>query len=346
VINASTVLHLNQTAAEYAYHIVNQTPKEDAVSIIRARYNVKREEVEKDFEVFSEQIDTLIHTIDLEPVSYLDLERCTPYSTTTSAPYRLDCALTYRLAKGVTIESAPTKRVDRELTTEEWKMIIDKAWQAGVPHLIFTGGEPTLREDLVELIAHAENNGQVTGILTNGIKLGDTNYLREILDAGLDHAMILLEPNQQESWDSLSSFSYWSDALDDDIFVSVHLTITQDNQEKAEALIDRLSDAGISALSLSTNDKNLSDRLEEVREHADMKNLELIWDIPVPYSGLNPVSLELEMSDGDVDVYQGAGRGWLYIEPDGDVLPGQGINRVIGNMLKDSWDTIWNQARS
>ncbi len=37
----------------------------------------------------------------------------------------------------------------------------------------------------------------------------------------------------------------------------------------------------------------------------------------------------------------GAGHAWLYIEPDGDVLPAQGINQVLGNILKDPWETIW-----
>lgn len=347
VINASTVLHLNQTAAEYAYHIVKQTPKNEAISIMQARYNTNKEEIESDFEAMSNQIDTLIHTVDLEPVSYLDLERQTPYSEETSAPYRLDCALTYRLPEGASTEAAPTKRVDRELSTEEWKTIIDKAWAAGIPHLLFTGGEPTLREDLAELILHAEQNGQVTGLLTNGLKLGDTKYLQSLLEAGLDHAMILLEPTQQESWDSLASFSYWSETLEDDIFVSVHLTITEDNQENAFELIDKLAQTEISAISLSTNDKKLRNRLEEVREHANELDIELIWDIPVPYSSLNPVSLELDTEDEEIDeeVITGAGHGWLYVEPDGDVLPGQGINNILGNLLTDDWDIIWEKTK-
>jgi len=36
-----------------------------------------------------------------------------------------------------------------------------------------------------------------------------------------------------------------------------------------------------------------------------------------------------------------AGRAWLYIEPDGDVLPAQEINQVLGNFLTDSWQKIW-----
>ena len=63
-----------------------------------------------------------------------------------TSPLRLDCALTYRLRPDSSAEYAPTKRVDRELTADEWRTILDKAWQAGIPHVTFTGGEPTLRE--------------------------------------------------------------------------------------------------------------------------------------------------------------------------------------------------------
>ena len=88
-----------------------------------------------------------------------------------SAPYRLDCALTYRLPSEVDPQFAPQERASRELSTAEWTSILDKAWANGIPHIIFTGGEPTLREDLIELILHAENLGQVTGLLTDGIRM-------------------------------------------------------------------------------------------------------------------------------------------------------------------------------
>ena len=34
-------------------------------------------------------------------------------------------------------------------------------------------------------------------------------------------------------------------------------------------------------------------------------------------------------------------RQHLYVEPDGDVLPAQGYNVVLGNLLRDSWEAIW-----
>jgi hypothetical protein len=46
----------------------------------------------------------------------------------------------------------------------------------------------------------------------------------------------------------------------------------------------------------------------------------MVWDMPVPYTALNPVSLELKQEKGKQAA--GAGYAWLYVEPDGDVLPG------------------------
>lgn len=344
IINASTVLHLNQTAAEFAYHIVQQTSLEEAIESIQSRYNASRAEIMDDFSNLKEQIQALIELPDLDPVTYLELDRQTPYSEGITAPYRLDCALTYAVPGNTPPEVSPLKRVDRELTTEEWTFIIDKAWKAGIPHLIFTGGEPTLRTDLVDLIKVAEDNGQVTGILTDGYKLGDPNYLHSLLAAGLDHTLISLQPNQEKSWESLASFSYWSDTMDEDLFVAVHLTLTEENRNNFKDLIKKLSGAGISALSLTANSKNLADELNEAQEYAYSQEIGLVWDIPVPYSAINPIALELEASEEESPL-NGAGRAWLYIEPDGDVLPGQGINKVLGNFLTDEWDVIWDAAK-
>jgi hypothetical protein len=344
IINASTVLHLNQTATEYAYHIVNQSPEDDVIKTIQHRYNVKSDQIKTDFSNLKNQIESLIVLPDLDPVTYLNIERHTPYSDKITAPYRLDCALTYRLPDSNTHDAAPVKRVDRELSTEEWKQIISKSWAVGIPHLIFTGGEPTLRDDLPELIAYAEEIGQVTGILTNGLQLGKSLYLQSLLNAGLDHSMIILQPDLEKSWESLASFAYWSETMDEDLFVAVHLTLTSENQFEFIDLIEKLANAGVSALSLSTNNMDLKDKLKEAQEYVYSKDMELVWDIPVPYSSLNPIALEIVEEEGK-GINSGAGRGWLYIEPDGDVLPSQGINEVLGNLLNQEWDEIWDAAK-
>ena len=165
----------------------------------------------------------MIDIPDLDPITFFDFERDDPYAGVITAPYRLDCALTYRLPESADPEAAPTKRVDRELSTEEWASIIDKAWEIGIPHIVFTGGEPTLRDDLPKLISHAEVNGQVTGLLSDGLKLADADYLHTLLQTGLDHLMVVLHPEDESAWAALEKI------LPEDLHTTVHLTMTPEN---------------------------------------------------------------------------------------------------------------------
>lgn len=335
IVNASTVLHLNQTAAEYAYHLVKQTPEEEVVNLIVRRYRISRDQARKDYHDFQERLQTMIATPDLDPVAYLGFERHEPYQRSVTAPYRLDCALTYKVSDDGHETVAPVERVERELVTSEWQTLLEKAWQAGIPHVVFTGGEPTLRPDLIDLVAYAEQLGMVTGLLTDGRRLTDTRYLHRLLQSGLDHIMLVLEPTEEQSWEALR------DTLSEDIFVAVHLTLTSQNAPNIMGYIDRLAQMGVKALSLSANSPELKDQLEAARREAAHRGISLVWDLPVPYSSLNPVALELEESGESA---AGAGKAWLYVEPDGDVLEAQGMPRVLGNLLRDPWEQIWGKV--
>ena len=330
IINASTILHLNQTAAEYAYYLVKNEPVEQATRKMVERYHVDQEQANNDYRDLVDRIQTLINTPDLDPVTFLDLERIRPFTGQIAAPYRLDCALTYRIPERTT-ETALVKRVDRELDTIEWKSIFDKAWSAGIPHIIFTGGEPTLRDDLPELIAHAESNDQVTGLISDGLRLSERDYMGLLLQTGLDHLMIIFQPDNEFVWKALEN------SLVEDLFVAVHLTLDGKNKDELSGLIDQLAERGVKAVSLSAHDQKLYGVLEKLRIQVADLNLELVWNIPVPYSTFNPVDLETDL----VEQIEGEGRAWLYVEPDGDVLPAQGLNRVLGNILSDNWDQIW-----
>ena len=66
--------------------------------------------------------------------------------------------------------------------------------------------------------------------------------------------------------------------------------------------IDKIIEAGVSAVSLSENDSTLSGELQKARDYLDDQDIELIWDLPVPYSELNPVSLELEIEKNEYPI--------------------------------------------
>ena len=200
--------------------------------------------------------------------------------------------------------------------------------------MIFTGGEASLREDLLELINYAEDIGQVTGLLTDGIRLGEEGYFDDLLQTGLDHILILVEPGQESIWESIKM------SAASDIYTTAHLTLTPENQASAHIYLERLSLLGVPSISLSAYSEELDKELVAAQEYAANLDMTLIWDTPVPFSHKNPFALEFKGRERP----PGAGHAWLYVEPDGDVLPDQEINEVLGNLLRDSWDQVWQAA--
>ncbi len=332
ILNAGTILHLNETATEITYYIIKNLSPKDAAEKIAARYHVTKEQAQEDYQNLVDRFQMLINTPDLDPETFLDFNRVEAHTRKISAPYRLDCALTYRLSSGAA-EDAPTDRVSQELTTAEWKKLMDTALAAGIPHIVFTGGEPTLRPDLAELIGHAESNDQVSGLISDGLCFTNKAYLDQILGLGLDHIMIVLDPDREQIWSALENL------LAADIFLAVHLTIRTEMNDQISELLSRLANIGIKAISLSTDQPELGEALEAARNLVAAHHMELVWNLPVPYSALHPVALETVAWEQ----VPGAGRDWLYVEPDGDVLPAQGLNQVLGNLLNDPWEKVWKR---
>jgi len=335
VLNAKTVLHLNQTAAEYALLMIHESSNDVVAQAIEKRYRITRDEALSDYQKFVDQLEVLRTTPDLDPEIFLDIDRVEPGSEALSAPLRLDCALTYQTSSGLWDGIAPTRSVARNLDTEEWKSILQKAWDNGIPHVVFTGGEPTLRPDLLELVQFSQNLGQVTGLITDGMHLTEKEYLDNLLLAGLDHLMLVLDPGESTVWEALR------DAMVEDLSVSIHITLSARNMDKLSAILDHIAQYGKPQISLSANSTESRAYLPAAQRIVAEHGFTLVWGLPVPYSAANPIRLELEQAEQTVG---GPGSLWLYVEPDGDVLRGQGIQPVLGNFLVDPFDEIWSAA--
>lgn len=88
---------------------------------------------------------------------------------------------------------------DSELSTDKVKDIIMQIRGMGINHIIFSGGEPLLRKDLVEIIKFAhENNIQMVDLITNGTMLDDI-IMKELIGAGLNHIGISIDGLSQTS---------------------------------------------------------------------------------------------------------------------------------------------------
>ena len=360
VVNASTVLHLNQTAAELAKYLIEAATEDEAAGAISSRYRVRQSRARADYRELREHILTLATQIDVCPVTYLDLERVDPFSVPLTAPYRMDLALTYRCNN-----RCPHCYVARppdyaEMDTAAWRAVLERVWEAGIPHVCFTGGEATLRDDLVELVAYAEGLGLVTGLLTNGRRLSDAACVQALVAAGLDHVQITLESHDQAVHDAMvAAPDAWREtvqgvrnAVAAGLYTTTNTTLTHENVSVTgiEETVAFIASLGVptfacnsliyagrgSTVGTGFREGELAPILERVREAAAQHSLRLIWYTPTQYCALSPLQLELGVKACTAALYN------MCVEPDGAVIPCQSYYQPLGHVLRDPWNSIWN----
>ncbi|MBI4350579.1 MAG: radical SAM protein [Elusimicrobia bacterium] len=132
------------------------------------------------------------------------LGRRVPLTVMIAVTCRCQCDCAHCSASGLTDGGA-------ELSTGEIKDIIDGARQIGSPKVGFTGGEPLLRQDMVELTAYASSLGLSVSMDTNGLFL-DEKKARELRAAGLSNINVSLDSPEARRHDRLRNFPGCFDA--------------------------------------------------------------------------------------------------------------------------------------
>ena len=371
IVNANRIMHLNPTAALMAYYILEETSEKEAVRLIRKKYRVNAEQTHADLASMRDQLDELIRPDGACPIHDLGLETVMPFSARPSAPYRLDLALTYRCnndcahcynVEHPSLTPEPSTVGRGELSTEEWKRVLDKAWELGIPHIIFTGGEPTLREDLPELVAHAEHIGQITGLNTNGRRLADARYVERLVASGLDHVQITLESGEAEIHDQMvrskgafaQTVKGLKNVLASPLYVMTNTTMLRTNANTIPSTLDFLAELGVPTIGLNALihagrgaevgtgllESGLTSLLKVARQKTEMRGQRLIWYTPTQYCAFDPLALDLGVKGCTAALYN------MCVEPDGKVLPCQSYYQSLGSLLDDQWDSIWNHPLS
>ena len=124
------------------------------------------------------------------------LGRVDPLAMTYAVTYRCQCTCGHCSAARFVCRDTP------ELSTEEAKDLIDASQDLGICILAFTGGEPLLRADIFELIAHVNQRKAMPIMFTNGLLLTSENVQR-LVDAGLYTVFLSLDSPSAEEHDRL-----------------------------------------------------------------------------------------------------------------------------------------------
>ena len=360
VINANTVLYLNETATVHAYFFMLGLPTDAAVKKIKRLYRVSSEIAKKEHERLIYAVNTLAQTEKVCPISFLDVKSVEPFTQQYSAPLRMDLALTFRCQNNCVHCYAGGPHETEELTAQQWKTIIDKLHEIGIFIVTFTGGEPTLRDDLPELLQYAQSKGIVTGLVTNGRRLKDKEYVKTLEKAGLDFVQITLESHKPEIHDAMTGTEgSWKEtiqgiknAVSTQIYVTTNTTLSNYNASDFLETVDFIKELGVAAFGSNSliysgkaskiSDKfaipleTLKELLPEVRDRANQLGLKFLWYTPTQYCLFDPVSLGLGIKSCTAAMIN------MCVGPNGDVYPCQSYFESLGNILKDTWERIWN----
>jgi radical SAM protein with 4Fe4S-binding SPASM domain len=281
------------------------------------------------------------------------------FSTPVSAPFKADLALTYACNNACAhCYNEPGRFEMDSLGLEGWEDVLDTLAEIGVPHVILTGGEPTLHPDLPAIVRHADGLGLVVGMNSNGRRLADPQRVEALVEAGLNHVQITLESSRAGVHDGMvgrdgafdQTVAGIRQALAGGLHTITNTTLTRQNADHALEIIAFLDDLGLHTFAMNgiihagggTNTPEaippaeMASLLAAVRDEATDRDMRFLWYTVTEYCELSPLALNLSPKRCNAAEYS------ICIEPNGDVLPCQSYYVSAGNILRDPWSEIWN----
>ena len=290
------------------------------------------------------------------------------YADKMSAPHRMDLMVSAMTRGGAwhcnqkclhCYAAGQPMGESRELTTAEWKDVLARLRAANIPQVTFTGGEPTLRGDLVELVDAAQ--WFVTRLNTNG-RLLTPQLCRALAEASLDSVQVTLYAADAEAHNALVGAPGFDEtvrgirnAVNAGLIVSVNTPLCSLNRDYAatlrfaaalgvryatcSGLIPSGGAEGAESRATRLSAEELTEILQSAVAAAHELSMELDFTSPgwLKEETLRALGLHLIPSCG-------ACLSNMAVAPDGTVIPCQSWlgGTALGNMLTDDWPAIWD----
>jgi pyrroloquinoline quinone biosynthesis protein E len=265
--------------------------------------------------------------------------------TQLAPPLALLAELTHRCPLQCPYCSNPLEleRSGAELDTVTWKRVLEEAADLGVLQAHFSGGEPTVRKDLPDLVAHAAGLGLYTNLITSGVLL-DRARLETLAEAGLDHVQISFQDVDTDTAERIGGYTGAQArklevarlvrALD--LPLTVNAVMNRHNVGRLDAMIELALDldaerlevahvqyygwALLNRAALLPTRKQLDETTRIVAEARERLKGRLVIDYVVPdYYARRPKSC-----------MGGWGRQFLNVSPTGKVLPCHAAGSITG----------------
>ena len=246
----------------------------------------------------------------------------------------------------------------KELDTDQWLAVIQKCRAAGIPQLTFTGGEPTLRHDLVKLVQAAQ--WFVTRLNTNGRMLTSA-MCKELRAASLDAVQITFYSADEATHNELVGVDGYTDtvngiknALAAGLNVSLNTPLCSLNKNYLSTVqfahelgIRYLTCSGLIPAGNANADASRSVRLTPAELTDALRpamDFALSHGMEVNFTSPGWLDEDTLTGLGFTQIPScGACLSNMAVAPDGTVLPCQSwlTGHGLGNMLRTPWPRIW-----
>ena len=322
IINARSTLRLNQTATYLAWLKIQGKSETEIVDEALKRYQVDKENLISDLQKFNLQILTIINNPDQAPfITGTDFDSEST-ERASGLPLRVNLCLTDR-------DETHAYSKSEELSTESWKEIIQKTYDAGIPQVIFMGGEPVLRLDLIELLEFTETLGMVSGLLTSTNKLyEDESLLDRVLESGLDHLILEVDPEDSQISSQLQKI------FDKDLFTCIRFPVYPNSNLTDWALT--LVQNGCNALSFYAATLDANDRSALLNQQLTAQNILIEYDLPFP---VKPVQTDQHVALFSPEISQFESN-YYTVMPDGMLCPQDFTAKPLGSLLSSNWNEL------
>jgi pyrroloquinoline quinone biosynthesis protein E len=280
-------------------------------------------------------------------------------------PYSLLCELTYRCPLQCPYCSNPVnfERYTEELDTQEWQRILDEAAALGVVQVHFSGGEPLLRKDIVQIIRKARDLNFYSNLSTGGTLLTE-KLVHELRSAGLDNLQISIQDADSLNSDYISgglgSFEKKKKAAllakNAGFPLAINVVLHKQNLDNIAAIIGLAEDLGAERLELANTQFNgwaLKNRNLLLPTHSQVEHA-----VSVVESARLRLKGKMEILYVVPDYFEqypkpclyGWGHVFMTITSDGTVLPCQAAREIselkFENVLDRSLEKIWFESES
>lgn len=253
-------------------------------------------------------------------------------------------------------------RAEEELSTGEGKRLIEEIARAGFKIMIFSGGEPLMREDIFELVEYAALQGLRPVLGSNG-SLVTRETARRLVAAGAMGIGISLDSIDREKHDRFRRYSgAWKEALrgmrncrEEGLNFQVHTTAMEWNYDEIEALTDLAVEIGAAAhhiFFLVPTGRAVNIEEEALRAEKYERLIRRILDKQQQVTielkpTCAPQFVRIARQKGMQMRFQRgclAGLSYCIISPRGVVQPCAYLNLEAGNVREQPFDEIWKSS--